>query len=46
MHLFSPRAQGRMADSETFAHAEHLRATGEMERLESDDGYFRYVLTD
>ena len=24
-HLFSPRAQGPMADSETFAHLEHLR---------------------
>jgi glyoxylase-like metal-dependent hydrolase (beta-lactamase superfamily II) len=43
-HLFSQRAQGRMADSETFAHAEHLRATGEMARRDSDDGYFRYEL--
>jgi hypothetical protein len=28
-HLFSPRAQGTMADSETFAHLEHLRIAGE-----------------
>lgn len=45
-HLFSPRAQGRMADSETFAHLEHLRAIGEMERSDDADGFFRYVLTD
>ena len=44
-HLFSARAQGRMADSETFAHLEHLRAIGEMDRHEDADGYFRYVLT-
>lgn len=44
-HLFSQRAQGRMADSETFAHAEHLVATGEMARLDNDDGYFRYDFT-
>ena len=28
-HLFSPRAQGTMADSETYAHLEHLRIAGE-----------------
>ena len=28
-HLFSPRSQGTMADSETFAHLEHLRLAGE-----------------
>ncbi len=43
-HLFSARAQGPMADSETFAHLEHLRVAGEAERLERDDG-FEYVLT-
>jgi glyoxylase-like metal-dependent hydrolase (beta-lactamase superfamily II) len=43
-HLFSPRAQGPMADSETFAHLEHLRLAGEAERLERADGY-EYVLT-
>jgi glyoxylase-like metal-dependent hydrolase (beta-lactamase superfamily II) len=30
-HLFSPRAQGPMADSETYAHLEHLRLAGEAE---------------
>jgi glyoxylase-like metal-dependent hydrolase (beta-lactamase superfamily II) len=28
-HLFSPRAQGTMADSETYAHLEHLRLMGQ-----------------
>ena len=41
-HLFSPRAQGPMADSETFAHLEHLRLAGEFERRESPSG-FEYV---
>ena len=43
-HLFSPRAQGVMADSETFAHLEHLRLAGEMDRR-SHDGVFEYSLT-
>lgn len=43
--LFSARAQGAMADSETFAHLEHLRLAGEMERT-SRDGVFEYVLAD
>ena len=43
-HLFSPRAQGAMADSETFAHLEHLRLAGDMERHDSD-GAYHYVLT-
>jgi glyoxylase-like metal-dependent hydrolase (beta-lactamase superfamily II) len=38
-HLFSPRAQGAMADSETFAHLEHLRRAGELERRELAAGY-------
>lgn len=38
-HLFSPRAQGAMADSETFAHLEHLRRAGELRRLQLVDGY-------
>ena len=41
--LFSPRAQGPMADSETFAHLEHLRRAGEFERTEAPTG-FEYVL--
>ena len=44
-HLFSPRAQGAMADSETFAHLEHLRLGGEMNRTKHD-GVLEYVLTD
>jgi glyoxylase-like metal-dependent hydrolase (beta-lactamase superfamily II) len=44
-HLFSARAQGAMADSETYAHLEHLRLRGEAERLDVVDGY-EYVLTD
>lgn len=43
-HLFSPRAQGVMADSETFAHLEHLRLTGEMDR-HNHNGVFEYSLT-
>jgi len=38
-HLFSARAQGPMADSETFAHLEHLRLAGELDRLDRADGY-------
>ena len=36
-HLFSPRAQGPMADSETYAHLEHLRLAGDAE-VTSVDG--------
>ena len=42
-HLFSPRAQGSMADSEAFAHLEHLRLLGDFERIESGEA-FEYVL--
>lgn len=42
-HLFSERAQGPMADSETYAHLEHLRRAGRVRRTEADDG-FRYSL--
>jgi hypothetical protein len=34
-----------MADSETFAHLEHLRLAGELVRTESPSG-FEYVLVD
>ena len=44
-HLFSPRVQGAMADSETFAHLEHLRLGGEMERRDNA-GVLEYVLRD
>lgn len=43
-HLFSPRAQGVMADSETFAHLEHLRLAGELARHRTDEGVFEYEL--
>ncbi len=43
-HLFSARVQGPMADSETFAHLEHLRRLGDMACV-ADDSY-RYVLSD
>lgn len=42
-HLFSPRAQGSMADSEAFAHLEHLRLLGDFERIDTGDA-FEYVL--
>ena len=42
-HLFSPRAQGSMADSEAYAHLEHLRILGEFEQRDSN-GVFEYVL--
>lgn len=42
-HLFSPRAQGSMADSEAYAHLEHLRILGEFEQRDND-GVFEYVI--
>ncbi len=30
-HLFKPRSLGPMADSETYAHLEHLRLMGDAE---------------
>jgi glyoxylase-like metal-dependent hydrolase (beta-lactamase superfamily II) len=42
-HLFSARVQGTMADSETYAHLEHLRLLGEMTRQVEPPPY-RYVL--
>jgi glyoxylase-like metal-dependent hydrolase (beta-lactamase superfamily II) len=46
--LFRPRVWGPMADSETYAHLEHLRLAGEVERRElptsEDEGRFRYRL--
>ena len=42
-HLFSPRAQGSMADSEAYAHLEHLRILGEFEQTVRD-GVFEYVV--
>ena len=42
-HLFHPRAWGSMADSETFAHLEHLRIAGEAELNVERDGTYRYL---
>jgi len=42
-YLFSPRSQGGMADSETYAHLEHLRLAGEMDRVDVD-GRYQYTL--
>jgi glyoxylase-like metal-dependent hydrolase (beta-lactamase superfamily II) len=41
-HIFSPRAQGPMADSETYAHLEHLRRMGGATRVEQH-GLTHYV---
>jgi glyoxylase-like metal-dependent hydrolase (beta-lactamase superfamily II) len=42
--LFQPRSWGSMADSETYAHLEHLRLNGEATRREVD-GHLLYALT-
>jgi glyoxylase-like metal-dependent hydrolase (beta-lactamase superfamily II) len=44
-HLFKPRSWGPMAESETFAHLEHLRLTGEMVRRRVDD-HLHFQLVD
>ena len=41
--LFKPRSWGAMAESETYAHLEHLRMKGDAERSEAPDGQFLYV---
>jgi glyoxylase-like metal-dependent hydrolase (beta-lactamase superfamily II) len=41
--LFKPRSWGSMAESETYAHLEHLRLAGEAERTDSSDGKFLYL---
>jgi glyoxylase-like metal-dependent hydrolase (beta-lactamase superfamily II) len=43
-HLFSPRAWGSMAESETYAHLEHLRLAGSAES-EWRDGLLCYEVT-
>jgi glyoxylase-like metal-dependent hydrolase (beta-lactamase superfamily II) len=42
--LFSERAWGDMAESETYAHLEHLKEAGELKR-DSDNGLFTYTNT-
>ena len=41
--LFKRRSWGSMAESETYAHLEHLRIAGLAERREAPDGGFLYV---
>jgi glyoxylase-like metal-dependent hydrolase (beta-lactamase superfamily II) len=46
-HLFKPRSWGQMAESETYAHLEHLRLTGEMaSRRIDDDLHYQLVQPD
>ena len=40
--LFQPRSWGAMAESETYAHLEHLRIAGEAERHRDADGMYIY----
>ena len=42
--LFKPRSWGSMAESETYAHLEHLRLAGEADRREAE-GSLLYRLT-
>ena len=42
-HLFKPRSLGPMADSETYAHLEHLRIAGEA-HSQHVDGVLEYVI--
>ncbi len=41
--LFQPRSWGPMAESETYAHLEHLRLTGRMTRGTDSEGRFVYT---
>lgn len=43
-HLFQERSWGAMAESETYAHLEHLRLAGEAEAARDEDGQLRYHL--
>jgi glyoxylase-like metal-dependent hydrolase (beta-lactamase superfamily II) len=40
--LFKPRSWGAMADSETYAHLEHLRLLGDAERGADGNGHYVY----
>jgi len=42
-HLFARRNWGSMADSETYAHLEHLRLLGQADRHVGSDGVPRYI---
>lgn len=43
--MFRPRSWGPMAESETYAHLEHLRLQGEAVAEPGEDGYLRFHLT-
>lgn len=43
-HLFRPGRRGPMAESETFAHLEHLRLAGEAECHEGSDGLLLFEI--
>ena len=43
--LFKERSWGEMAESETYAHLEHLRELGELQR-HVEDGFARYAPVD
>ncbi len=43
-HLFRPDLWGPMAESEAYAHLEHLRLAGGVERRRRDDGLLEYSL--
>ena len=40
--LFRERSWGSMAESETYAHLEHLRLLGEAERANDERGHYLY----
>jgi glyoxylase-like metal-dependent hydrolase (beta-lactamase superfamily II) len=42
--LFQPRSWGGMAESETYAHLEHLRIAGQAERHKGPDGKLLYTV--
>jgi glyoxylase-like metal-dependent hydrolase (beta-lactamase superfamily II) len=42
--LFRPTAWGSMAESETFAHLEHMRIGREADRYEDEEGRFVYLI--
>ena len=44
--LFRPAVWGPMADSETYAHLEHLRAVGMVERTEDSEGHAIYRIVE
>ena len=41
--LFKPRSWGSMAESETYAHLEHLRLLGDADRSDDERGRYLYA---